>query len=88
MTRDGGELSHKISPLQLLWLGVDSFLKILKDLLVNESINEFINDEGVYRTAPATPGLLITWQFINFALQIMMFYDISWQFMINPNNSW
>ena len=26
--------------------------------LMNESINEWINDEAVYRTAPATPGLL------------------------------
>ena len=24
----------------------------------DESINELINDEAVYRTAPATPGLL------------------------------
>ena len=27
---------------------------------MTESINELINDEAVYRTAPATPGLLIT----------------------------
>ena len=26
---------------------------------MNESMNEGINYEGVYRTAPATPGLLI-----------------------------
>ena len=26
---------------------------------MNESINQLINDEAVYRTAPATPGLLI-----------------------------
>ena len=25
-------------------------------------MNELINDEGVYRKAPATPGLLITWK--------------------------
>ena len=25
----------------------------------DESTNELINDEGVYRTTPATPGLLI-----------------------------
>ena len=27
---------------------------------MNASINESINDEAVYRTAPATPGLLMT----------------------------
>ena len=26
---------------------------------MNESINQSMNDEAVYRTAPATPGLLI-----------------------------
>ena len=26
---------------------------------MNELINELFNDEAVYRTAPATPGLLI-----------------------------
>ena len=30
-----------------------------KDDLINQSMNEIINEEGVYRTAPATPGLLI-----------------------------
>ena len=25
---------------------------------MNESVNELMNDGGVYRTAPATPGLL------------------------------
>ena len=29
---------------------------------MNESINESINDKAVYRTAPATPGLLKTMQ--------------------------
>ena len=28
---------------------------------MNESINQSINDEAVYRTAPATPGLLMSW---------------------------
>ena len=28
---------------------------------VNQLMNESINDEAVYRTAPATPGLLIIW---------------------------
>ena len=27
---------------------------------MTHSINESINDEAIYRTAPATPGLLIT----------------------------
>ena len=26
---------------------------------MTQSLNELINDEAVYRTAPATPGLLI-----------------------------
>ena len=30
-----------------------------KDHLINQSINELVNDKGVYRTAPATPGLFI-----------------------------
>ena len=29
-----------------------------KDDWLNESMNEWINDEAFYRTAPATPGLL------------------------------
>ena len=31
---------------------------------MTQSFNELINDEAVYRTAPATPGLLITRLFI------------------------
>ena len=31
---------------------------------MTQSINELINDEAVYRTAPATPGLLITRLFV------------------------
>ena len=27
---------------------------------MSQSVNELINDEAVYRTAPATPGLLNT----------------------------
>ena len=30
-----------------------------KDHRLNEIINEWINDKDVYRTAPATPGLLV-----------------------------
>ena len=33
------------------------------DHSINERMNELINDEGVYRTAPATPGLLLIWLF-------------------------
>ena len=29
---------------------------------INELMNESINGEAVYRTAPATPGLLTTWR--------------------------
>ena len=31
-----------------------------KDDSINQSINQSIIDKGVYRTAPATPGLLNT----------------------------
>ena len=50
----GGEHSLKISAPQLLWFGIRSALKIFPQSTLNESINY----EGVYRTAPATPGLL------------------------------
>ena len=30
---------------------------------LNELMNEWISDEAVYRTAPATPGLLINYGF-------------------------
>ena len=36
----------------------------------NQLINELINDEAVYRTAPATPGLLITNQIAHYAFDI------------------
>ena len=51
----GGEHSLKISAPQLLRFGIDSVLKIL-----NKKMTQWINyDKGVYRIAPATPGLLI-----------------------------
>ena len=31
---------------------------------MNESVNQLISDKGVCRTAPATPGLLITEVFV------------------------
>ena len=66
VTHGGGEYSLKISALQLLRFGIDSDLKILNERMT-ESMNEWINDEGVYRTAPdllitgiLVPGLLFT----------------------------
>ena len=53
----GGEHSLKISAPQLLWFGIDSALKIFPQTM-SELMNESINREAVYRTAPATPGLL------------------------------
>ena len=54
----GGEHSLKISGSQLLLFGIDSVLKILNERMIY-LINESMNFEGVYRTARATPGLLI-----------------------------
>ena len=31
----------------------------LKDDSINESMNQLMSDKAVYRTAPATPGLLM-----------------------------
>ena len=53
----GGELSLKVSAPQLLWIRIDNVLKI-QNKRITESMNEFINYKGVYRTAPATQGLL------------------------------
>ena len=51
------EHSLKISAPQLLRFGIEC----LQDSKLNDhSINQSANDTGVYRTAPATPGLLIT----------------------------
>ena len=63
MTRDmwhmvGGEHSLKISGPKLLRFGIDSVLKILNERMT-QLMNKSISDEGVCRTAPATPGLLI-----------------------------
>ena len=43
----------KISPLKLFWFGIDSVLNIFPQTMTH------LIDEAVYRTAPATPGLLI-----------------------------
>ena len=50
----GGEHSLKISTPQLSKFGIVSVLEIL-----NKRIT-LINHKGLYRTAPATPGLLIS----------------------------
>ena len=54
----GEEHSLKTSAPQLLLFGIDSVLKILNKR-ITKSVNESVNDEGVYRTALAPPGLLI-----------------------------
>ena len=57
----GGDHSLKSSAPQLLWFGTEGVMKIFSQRMTyrtNETINESINDEGVCRTATATPGLL------------------------------
>ena len=56
----GGEHSRKISAPYLLRLGIDSVLNILNER-ITEWIHEFMNHKAVYRTAPATSGLLKTY---------------------------
>ena len=62
VTRDtwhvwGGEHSLKISAPYLLLFVIYDIMKIWRKRLT-ELTNESINDKAVYRTAPATPGLL------------------------------
>ena len=61
------EHSLKISALELFQFGFDSVLKMfgLKGHLI---INELINHEPVYRTAPATLGMLIIQGLLNIAI--------------------
>ena len=56
----GGEHSLKSLASKLLPFGIYDVLKIWRKRLT-QLMNESINDEAVYRTAPATPGLLNTW---------------------------
>ena len=57
----GGEHSLKISDPQLLWFGIDSALNIFPQAMSYLfSYLSYLNHEAVYRTAPATPGLLTT----------------------------
>ena len=57
VTHGGGELSLKMSAPQILLFEIDSVLKILNEN-ITQWMNELMNNQGVYRTAPATPGLL------------------------------
>ena len=59
----GGEHSLEISAPQLLWFGIDSALNIFPQTIA-QSLT-YLNDKAVYRTAPATPRLLITALLIN-----------------------
>ena len=52
----GGEHSLKISAPQLLRFGIDSALNIFPQTIAQ--LLTYLNDKAVYRTAPATPGLL------------------------------
>ena len=69
----GGEHSLKISAPHLLRFGIDSVLKILSKRITYQ-INELMNDEGVYRTAPATPGLLKRKEYITSYVYFFFFY--------------
>ena len=48
----------KISGSQLLGLKCECVLKIILNERMPNSINQLINDKDVFRTAPASPGLL------------------------------
>ena len=54
----GGEHYLKISAPQLIWFGIDSGLKKLNKR-ITYWINELIIDKCLYRTAPATPCLIL-----------------------------
>ena len=45
---------------QLFWFGIDSVLKILNKR-ITDSVNKWNNDKDVFRTAPATLGLINIW---------------------------
>ena len=63
----GDEHCLTISGPYLLWFGCEGVLKILNKRRttdwMKELINKLINDKCVCRTAPATPGLIITHQY-------------------------
>ena len=59
----GGEHYLTISAPLLLQFGKDTVLKIGRKG-ITELMNESVNDKGVCRTAPATPGLLIIYLII------------------------
>ena len=58
----GDEYCVNISGPKLLGFGCEGVLKILKEMITDSWINWLINDQVVCRTAPATPGLIITMQ--------------------------
>ena len=55
---EGGEYFLKIIASYLLGFGIDSVLKILNERITDWT-NQLMNYKCVYRTAPATQGLLI-----------------------------
>ena len=57
VTRD--TITLKISAPQLLWFVIYDILNIWRKRLT-DWLTQLINDKGVCRAAPATPGLLIT----------------------------
>ena len=59
VSHGGGEYSLKMSGLQLLRFGIDSVLKILGESMIDLT-NYLISHKGVYKTAPASPGLFKT----------------------------
>ena len=84
----GGEHSLKISAFELLLFGIESVWKILNKRITN-SVDELISYKIVYRTAPATPGLLILLKPNNtieyFLLKILVFLLVRIQVSLFKN---
>ena len=59
----GGEHCVEISGPELKWFEIYDVLKILRKRMT-QSISSLISDGGVYGTAPATLGLLITLRWV------------------------
>ena len=63
------QMGYICSSLHSYNLGLQRF-KVIYDIMkiwrkrLTDSLNELINDKAVYRTAPATPGLLMTWSYL------------------------
>ena len=58
-----GEYSHKISAPQLFRFGCNDILKVWRKRMT-DWLTDWMSDKGDCRTAPATPGLLITYMFL------------------------